>query len=870
MATNPTMTAHAANLLNALTYFHRNGQYPLDDTSLWSTIEEFQAYLSEPGSYRYPGQLVSVTNGDAYGGGDKDVSLVLVRPDGSMQKVGSELIFDNTSAAEAYITKNPEFAAAGKTLTVKSADSNSYELYVIKPDKSIQRISFDATDIPEVTWEALTGKPTSSVGDIDASVNMTKRFTESEGTLSFDGQALAKVTDIPTEFAADKITGTIKVENLPQAALERMVVVENDAARLKLTKNNVQNGDVVKVQDTGLMYYIKDDTKLSPDGAAGAQEAAFEPFTAGAASTVPWTGVTGTPTTLSGYGITDAVNSANVVDTYTEDGKVVAWKQGTNASSSTQYTINGKAKEACVADKATKADDADKLGGQAPTYYATADAVSSLSGAMDTANGKITTLEEWKTSAAADIANLKNGTAITQIEASKINGVISEENLPDSVKERLTVVANDAARFVLTTATVQQGDVVKVTETNKMYFVKDTENLGNESGYEPIVAASADSVAWEKITGKPTTVAGSGLTDAVAKGDISTAYAENKIVGWLQGTNDNTSTQYEINGKAKAACESDVAADAKKLGGQLPAYYATAQSVTDLTNTVGGINTRLGTAEGNITTIQGQIGDGTGSGILYEIAQLKTGATITALDASKLTGTIDVERLPKAALERLYIASTASELQTLTIDDVQNGDTVKVQDSGLMYFVKDETKLGNPTDYMQAFEPYTVGQASQVPWSGVTGKPTTLDGYGITDAVNSNMLVSTATGNGGKILLLNAEGKLDVDITGSVAWEKITGKPTSSVAQIDQAVTLATHANRAVLDALSDMDGALAYNGKKLAELTALEQTNTNVTNLTNIVNKLKLGSLVVVNNAATDLPDAAEGQLCLEIIPAG
>ena len=870
MANNPTMTEHAANLLNALTFFHRNGQYPLDDTSLWSTVEEFQAYLSEPGSYRYPGQLVSITNGEAYGGGDKDVSLVLVRPDGSMQKVGSELIFDTTSAAEAYIAKNPEFATAGKTLTVKSSDSNSYELYVIKPDKSIQRISFDATDIPEVTWEALTGKPTSSVEDIDNSVTMSKRFTESDGTLSFDGQALAKVTDIPTEFDANKITGTIKVENLPQAALERLIVVENDAARKKLTKDNAQNGDVVKVQDTGLMYYIKDDSKLSADGSADAQDEAFEPFTAGAASSVPWSGVTGTPNTLSGYGITDAVNSADVLDTYASDGKVVAWKRGTNEASSTQYDINGKAKEACVADKATTADDADKLGGQAASYYATASALEALTSTVSTAEGKITALEEWKTTADADITNLKNGSAITQIDASKINGVIDENNLPDSVKERLTTVDNDTARFQLTTATVQQGDVVKVTETNKMYFVKDTEQLGNESGYEPIVAASADSIAWEKITGKPTNVAGSGLTDAVAKGDISTAYAENKIVGWKQGTNDNTATQYEIEGKAKAACEADVAADAKKLGGQLPAYYATAQSVTDLDGEVTGIDTRVGQVEGKVTTIQGQIGDGSDSGILYEIAQLKTGATITALDASKLTGTIDTERLPKAALERLYIAANAEALKTLTTEQVQNGDTVKVQDSGLMYFVKDDSKLGNPEDYMQAFESYTVGQASQVPWSGVTGKPNTLDGYGITDAVKSDMLVSTASGNAGKVLVLNSEGKLDVDITGSVAWEKITGKPTSSVEQIDQAVTDAAHTNRAVLDALSDMDGALAYNGKKLAELTALEATNQNVTKLTETVNKLSLGSLVVVNDAASDLPDAAEGQLCLGIIAAG
>ena len=865
MANNPTMVAHAANLLNALTYFHRNGQYPLDDTSLWNTIEEFEAYLTEPGSYRYPGQLVSVTNGDAYGGGDKDVSLVLVRPDGTMQKVGSELIFETTVAAEAYVTKNPEFAAAGKTLTVKSGDS--YELYVIKPDKTLQRISFDATDIPEVTWEALTGKPASTPTDIDSSVNMTKRFSEADGVLSFDGAALAKQSDIPTTYDATKITGTIKVENLPQAALERLIVVANDAARKKITKEQAQNGDVVKVQDTGLMYYIKDDTKLSADGVADAQEGAFELFTAGAASSVPWSGVTGTPTTLSGYGITDGVNTADVHQTYTEDGKVVAWKRGTNGASSTQYDIEGKAKEACVADKATTADNAVKLGGQAASYYATATAVEALTGRVDTLETDTGELKTWKTSAEADLINLKNGSAITSIEASKINGVISEENLPDSVKERLTIVANDAARFQLTVATVQQGDIVKVTDGSKMYIVKDVENLGNEGGYEPIVAASAESVAWDKITGKPTTVAQSGLTDAVAKGDVSTVYAESKIVGWKRGTNANTSTEYDIEGKAKGACEADSAADAKKLGGQLPAYYATAQSVTDLDGKVTGIDTRVGTAESDIATIKSQIGTAAGTGILNEIKKLQSGETITALDAAKLTGTIDVERLPKAALERLYIASTANDLQTLTTEQVQNGDTVKIQDSGLMYFVKDETKLGNPTDYMQAFEAYTVGQASQVPWSGVTGKPTTLDGYGITDAVKNDMLVSTAAGNAGKVLVLNNEGKLDVDITGSVAWEKITGKPTSTATAIDQAVTAATHANREVLDKLSDMDGAVAYDGNKLAKQYDAESTNTTVTQLTNTVNQLKLGSLVIVNNAATELPDAAEGQLCLEII---
>ena len=844
MANNPTMEAHAANLLNALNFYHRNGQYPLDDTSLWNTLAEFQSYIQEAGSYRYPGQLVTITNGDAYDeSNDKIVSMAIVRPNGEVQKVGEEMIFDSTGAAEAFVAANPDFATAGKTLTVKAADGTSYELYVIKTDKSLLRVSFEASDIPEVSWDALTGKPTSSVTDIDASVAMSKRFTEAGGILSFDGAALAKVTDIPTEYDATKITGTIKVENLPQAALERLYVAENDTARLALTTAQVQNGDVVKVTDTGLMYYVKDDTKLgSPETA----EQAFESFTAGAASSVPWSGVTGTPTTLSGYGITDGVNTADVQQTYTADGKVVAWKQGTDANTNT-YNIEGKTKEAALADVATSAKDAEKLGGQLPAYYATAESVTTLQGTVTTQGQTLTQVESDLGTAKADIANLKNGSAITSLDAGKLSGVINEANLPDSVKTQVKDVADENARFALTTTDVQVGDVVKQLDTGALYFVRDTANLNSESGYEMI---SVTSIAWEKVTGKPTTVDGYGITDVVKTTDVATAYTASKVVGWEQGTNDTTSTQYDINGTAKKATEADQATkalDSDKLGGQAPAYYAAASAVTTL--------------DGKVTTIEGQIGTAGGSGILHDIEQLKSGETITEIAASKITGVLDISNIPASVVERLSIVENDAARLALTSEEVQNGDSVKVQDTGLMYFVKDDTKLGSPETAEQAFEQYTVGSAASVPWTGITSKPTTLNGYGITDAVNASEKVTTANaGNAGKILVLNADGKLDVSITGNVEWDKILNKPTSSVEQIDAAVATATHTNRAVLDALSDVEGQLAYNGVKLAKQSDVDTHTTQIA-------QLGLGCLTMVDDVTTDFADAAEGQMALELI---
>ena len=97
-------------------------------------------------------------------------------------------------------------------------------------------------------------------------------------------------------------------------------------------------------------------------------------------------------------------------------------------------------------------------------------------------------------------------------------------------------------------------------------------------------------------------------------------------------------------------------------------------------------------------------------------------ADITALDASKLTGTIDIARLPQGAIERLKIVTDDTDRFKLTTSDVQLGDTVKVTATGKMYYVVDESKLTSEAGY----EVYTAGSATSVPWSGVTGKPSTF------------------------------------------------------------------------------------------------------------------------------------------------
>lgn len=117
-----------------------------------------------------------------------------------------------------------------------------------------------------------------------------------------------------------------------------------------------------------------------------------------------------------------------------------------------------------------------------------------------------------------------------------------------------------------------------------------------------------------------------------------------------------------------------------------------------------------------------------------------SGQVAQNIDASKISsGTINIARLPAGALERLVIVADQTARYALTTAQVQNGDTVKQTDTNVMYFVIDDTQLNNANGYSI----YSAGTAASVAWSGVTSTPTTLSGYGITDAVPSSRTVNS-------------------------------------------------------------------------------------------------------------------------------
>lgn len=126
----------------------------------------------------------------------------------------------------------------------------------------------------------------------ERTINLTGDVTGAE---NFDGSKNIFITTAIENIDASKITsGTLNADRLPEipiskipaAAMERLYVVESQSAAMSLT---IQEGDVVQIGSGGPMYFCVSES-------ASTFATKFKEFTAGSATSVPWSGVTGKPT----------------------------------------------------------------------------------------------------------------------------------------------------------------------------------------------------------------------------------------------------------------------------------------------------------------------------------------------------------------------------------------------------------------------------------------------------------------------------------------------------------------------------------------------------------------------------------------------
>lgn len=120
------------------------------------------------------------------------------------------------------------------------------------------------------------------------------------GSATFDGSTNISISTTLANIDASKITsGTLNADRLPEipiskipaAAMERLYVVESQSATMSLT---IQEGDVVQIGSGGPMYFCVSES-------ASTFATKFKEFTAGSATSVPWSGVTNAPTKLSQF-----------------------------------------------------------------------------------------------------------------------------------------------------------------------------------------------------------------------------------------------------------------------------------------------------------------------------------------------------------------------------------------------------------------------------------------------------------------------------------------------------------------------------------------------------------------------------------------
>lgn len=131
--------------------------------------------------------------------------------------------------------------------------------------------------------------------------------------------------------------------------------------------------------------------------------------------------------------------------------------------------------------------------------------------------------------------------AADTVPASGITGVIDISHIPQGALERVVTVADDAARYKLTTSQIQLGDTVKVTATGRMYIVVDESELSTSAGYMEYAAGTAASVPWSGVTDKPSTFTPSAhnhtmnlkIGDTTKDGSTSgtTSWSKAEIIG---------------------------------------------------------------------------------------------------------------------------------------------------------------------------------------------------------------------------------------------------------------------------------------------------------------------------------------------------
>lgn len=237
-------------------------------------------------------------------------------------------------------------------------------------------------------------------------------------------------------------------------------------------------------------------------------------------------------------------------------------------------------------------------------------------------------------------------------------------------------------------------------------------------------SSTIDSVVSEYVN--DTTITGKTLTN-LSTSSTASITSSDTILNALGKLQAQVNTKAATSSVPSAGTETPIVSSTAEVG--TSTKYAREDHVHPAQTTVSGnagSATKLATArtitlDGGATASISFDGssDVTSTVTVVNDSHSHSNSTITSIDASKITsGTIDIARLPAAALERLFVVESQSAAMSA---DVQEGDVVQIGSGGSMYFCISSTA----TTFATKFKEFTAGSATSVPWSGVIDKPST-------------------------------------------------------------------------------------------------------------------------------------------------
>lgn len=295
--------------------------------------------------------------------------------------------------------------------------------------------------------------------------------------------------------------------------------------------------------------------------------------------------------------------------------------------------------------------------------------------------------------------------------------------------------------------------------------VDDNKDRGIEFRWHNGTAAKTGFFGFDDSTGKFVFIPDATNTSEVFSGTAGTAVlnTEGTHTGAVAATTLSASSTVNLSG---LTASTSLSLDASKNIISV-ANTGTGNNVLATSPALAGVPTAPTAANGTNTTqiattafVLAQIGAIGASGSASITGGTINGATIGATTAS--TGaftTLSATTLSVGGAQPILGSSSAFNLD-YTGAGTQYGMTLQATTAGtttaINFFNSAGTSVGSITQTDTAIKfNGTASSADAAPWSGITGKPTTLSGYGITDAALSNGT--------------NASGTWGISITGSSA-----------------------------------------------------------------------------------------------------